>query len=141
MIQEIETADEALAYIEAKRALGMAPVMRGTSFYRHSFSVSQFGSYLYYLDARGTKGACQPCNLLRTFDFVPLGLPVPGTLPDLVIDRAPEVRGRTGMATTFVPGRREPTLLEAAEAALRLMPIGAERDDLERAIASERRIH
>lgn len=141
MIAEITTAEQALDYIAVQRAIGMTPVMRGTNFYRHSFSVSQFGSYLYYMDERGTKGACQPRNLLMTFDFVFLGLPVPGTLPDLTITPAPEPRGRTGMVTTFVPARREPTLLEAAEAALRLMPTGAERDDLERAIASERRVH
>lgn len=147
--QEVVTADEAMAFIEAQRAAGLTPVMAGTSFYRHSFSVSQFGSYVQYLDERGTAGRCQPKNLLRTFDFIDLG-PVPGAPVDL---QAPAGRGYGmvtavvpgrrgyGMVAAVVPGERRLSLLEAAEAALRVMPAGPERDDLESAVAAERRMH
>lgn len=135
----IQTAEEALDFIEVQRAMGLTPVMKGTRFYRHSFSVSQFGSYLYYLDERGTKGCCQPRNLLSTFDFISLGQPVPGSLPDLPITRAPEPDRGVGMAIGVIGGR--PSLLEAAEAALRVMPKGPERDSLEMAVLAERRIH
>lgn len=138
----IQTADEALDFIAVQRAMGLTPVMKGTRFYRHSFAVSQFGSYLYYLDARGTKGCCEPRNLLSTFDFIHLGLPVPGSLPDLpIVHEAPD-RG-VGLAVAIMGGepQRQPSLLEAAEAALRVMAPGRERDDLEMAVNAERRTH
>ena len=137
--QKIETAEQALALITTQIAQGLTPVMAGTSFYRHSFRASQFGDYLYYLDERGTAGCCRPFNLLRTFDFIDLGLPVPGSMPDLPIPVSE--RGRSGLVVAFVPGLPEPTLLQAATAALRVMPDGPEREDLERAIIRERRIH
>lgn len=135
----IQTAEEALDFIAVQRAMGLAPVMKGTRFYRHSFAVSQFGSYLYYLDARGTKGCCEPRNLLSTFDFIHLGLPVPGSLPDLPITREAPDRG-VGLVVTIMGGERQPSLLAAAEAALRVMPEGPERDDLEMAVMAERRL-
>jgi len=133
------TASEAIDLIRSKIAQGLTPVMAGTSFYRHSFRPSQFGSYVYYLDERGTAGAFQARNVERVLDFVDLGQPVAGSLPDMEIVSAP--RGRTGMAVAVVPGRSAPTLLEAAEAALRVMPRGPERDDLEMAVLAERRIN
>lgn len=141
--QEIATAEEALGFIEAHVAVGLTPVMAGTSFYRHSFSASQFGDYIYYLDQRGTAGRCLPRNVQRVFDFVDLGRPVAGSLPDLTIPTyrpEPETVGRAGLVVTVVPGRRAPTLLEAAEAAIRIMPAGPERDDLENAVIAARRI-
>lgn len=135
-------AATALGFIQDQVDSGLTPVMHGTEFYRHSFSQSQFGSYLYYLDARGTKGACQPRNVVTAFDFIPAGLPVAGSLPDL--DRA-ETVGKVGVFTAVIPGRAAPTLLEAATAALRAMDAAgvrwAERDDLELAIMAEGRIH
>lgn len=138
---EFSSAQEAIDFIEVQRAIGLTPVMHGTTFYRHSFGVSQFGSYLYYMDERGTRGACQFKNVTKVFDFINLGQPVPGSLPDLEIVHAPQPQGLSGLVVAFIPGRREPTLLEAATAALKLMPAGAERDDLELAILSERRTH
>lgn len=135
----IQTADEAMDFIAVQRAMGLTPVMKGTRFYRHSFAVSQFGSYLYYLDARGTKGCCEPRNLLSAFDFIHLGLPVPGSLPDLPITREAPDRG-VGLAVGIMGGERQPSLLAAAEAALRVMPEGPERDDLEMAVMAERRL-
>ncbi len=137
-------AATALGFIQDQVESGLTPVMQGTSFYRHSFGSSQFGSYLYYLDARGTKGACQPRNVIKAFDFIPAGLPVAGSLPDL--DRTtPETVGKVGVFTAVIPGRAAPTLLEAATAALRAMDAagfrGSERDDLELAIMAEGRIH
>ncbi len=135
-------AATALGFIQDQVDSGLTPVMRGTEFYRHSFSPSQFDSYIYYLDARGTKGACQPRNVVTAFDFIPAGLPVAGSLPDL--DRAGTV-GKVGVFTTVIPGRAAPTLLEAATAALRAMDAagvkGTERDDLENAVIAERRTH
>lgn len=138
--QKITTAEEAMDFIEVQRAIGLTPVMAGTSFYRHGFTVSQFNSYIEYLDERGTVGRCQPKNLLRTFDFISLGRPVPGSLPDFRVAPAPAERG-FGVVTAVIPGRRQPSLLEAATAALRVMAAGPERDDLAEAVAQERRIH
>lgn len=135
-------AETALSFIQDQVDSGLTPVMNGTEFYRHSFSPSQFGSYIYYLDARGTKGACQPSNVVTAFDFIPVGLPVAGSLPDL--DRT-ETVGKVGVFTTVIPGRAAPTLLEAASAALKAMEAagitGAAHDDLELAIMAEGRTH
>jgi len=138
MAKNIETAAEALGLIEAMISIGLTPVMRGTRFYRHSFSVSQFGSYLYYLDERGTAGRCQFQNVEKVFDFIFLGLPVPGSFP---AEDLPEPKKPLGhimvVATT---GGEVPSLLDAAVAALAVMQAGPERDNLERAISMERRV-
>jgi len=135
---QIKSADEALSLIQDRVAHGLTPVMRGTSFYRHNFSASQFGSYIWYLDERGTRGCCQCQNVESVFDFVDLGLPVPGTLPEAQ-------RSRTAPATVVVQimrQQRPQTLLEASAAALRAMDaagiVGPSRDGLAEAIARER---
>lgn len=141
-VSEIGSAQEAMDYIETQIAVGLTPVMKGTKFYRHSFSVSQFGSYLYYLDERGTAGRCQFKNLLTTFDFVFLGLPVHGSEP---FQDMPEPRVPVGHAMVNVVFEPEPTLLEAAVEALMALDAagvaGDVRDRLGRAIAAERRIN
>lgn len=139
--QEIVTADDAMDFIAVQVAVGLAPVMKRTRFYRHSFSVSQFGSYIEYIDERGTIGRCQPKNLLSTFDFISLGLPVPGSFPDteIVHPAAPAPERGFGVVTAIIPAQRKLSLLEAAEAALSVMPAGPERDNLEIAIVREGR--
>jgi hypothetical protein len=141
--QQIASAAEALDFIESMVAAGLAPVMKGTRFYRHSFSISQFGSYLYYLDERGTAGRCQFQNVESVFDFIDLGLPVPGSEPwQAVPERKPHL-GHILVVETV--GGEVPSLLEAASAALRAMDEagigGAVRDYLERAIAAQGRVH
>lgn len=142
-VAEIGSAQEALDYIETQVAVGLAPVMKGTNLYRHSFSVSQFGSYIRYLDQRGTAGRCQFQNLLTTFDFVHLGLPVPGSEQ---YQKVPERRPHVGhVLVVETVGGEEPTLLAAAAIALAALDdagvTGPVRDDLERAIMMERRTH
>jgi hypothetical protein len=136
--KKITTAAEAMSLIEANIAIGLTPVMRGTRFYRHSFSVSQFGSYLYYLDERGTAGRCQFQNVEMVFDFIDLGTPVPGSFPVEDLPQPQKPLGHIMVVATV--GGEAPSLLEAAEAAIRVMRAGPERDNLERAIAMERRV-
>lgn len=144
MNQPRMTAQEAMDYIEVQRAIGLTPVMRGTSYYRHNFMIGQFGYYIEYLDERGTAGMCLPKNLLSTFDFISLGQPVAGTAPDLAVPAMAPERGY-GIASGIMPGERAPSLLEAAELALVVMDAagitGRERDGLAQAIKAERRIH
>ena len=135
---QIKSADEALSLIQDRVAHGLTPVMRGTSFYRHNFSASQFGSYIWYLDERGTRGCCQFQNVPDVFDFVDLGRPVPGNLPD-----AQELRvAPMTVVVEVVRQRHAPSLLEAAEAALGALEAagvgGAVVADLVAAIAVER---
>ena len=126
------SAAESLALVEAMAATGLTPVMRGTRFSRHSFKASQFGSYVEYLDERGTAGRCEPKNLLRAFEFVDF-------------EASAEPQG-IGYAVVVADVPCEPaTLLEAAACAVVAMDAagvgGAARDDLARAIVSERRMH
>ena len=134
---EIESADEALSLIQDRIAQGLTPVMRGTTFYRYNFGKSQFGSYVTYLDERGTKGCCQFQNVEKVFDFIDLGRPVPGALPEL---QAPGVAPMTVVVATV--HQEAPTLLQAAAEALVAMDAcgitGPARDGLAMAIARER---
>jgi hypothetical protein len=102
--------------------------MHGTSFYRYNFSKSQFGSYITYLDERGTAGCCRYQNVKRAFDFVDLGRPAPGSMLGI---EAPRVAPMVVAAATV---RRRPSLLEAAAAALVAMDVagvgGPARDNL-----------
>ena len=91
MKTEIESADQALALIQQRIAQGLTPVHHGTSFYRYNFSKSQFGSCVFYLDERGTVGRCQYQNVERVFDFVDMGLPVPGYLFEVRVPRTAPV--------------------------------------------------
>lgn len=139
--QRIATADDAMALVQSKIAQGLTPVMRGSRFYRHSFTVSQLGLYIFYLDERGTRGCCRPHNIERTFDFIDLGLPVPGSMAPIKVGPAPM---KTGFAIVTTTTAETPTLLAAAEAAVAAMDRaglgGPERDGLARAIAAERRV-
>jgi hypothetical protein len=134
MKTEIESADQALALIQQRIAQGLTPVHHGTSFYRYNFSKSQFGSYVFYLDERGTVGRCQYQNVERVFDFVDMGLPVPGYLFEVRVPRTAPV----AIAVVVSRQRAVPSLLDASVAALKAMDaagiVGPARDDLALAI-------
>jgi hypothetical protein len=134
---EIESADAALALIGDKVAQGLTPVMHGTRFYRYNFSKSQFSSFIWYLDERGTRGCCQFQNVEKVFDFIDLGRPVSGNLPETQGLRVAPMT----VVVEVVRQARAPSLLEAAVAALEAMDaagvVGSARDDLAQAIAKE----
>jgi hypothetical protein len=133
----ILSADEALALIQENVDRGLTPVMHGTSFYRYNFSKSQFGSYINYLDERGTKGCCQFQNVEKVFDFIDLGRPVPGNFSGAGVPRVAPMS-----IVVEVVHQQEQTLVEAAAEALVAMDAcgitGPARDGLAMAIARER---
>jgi len=142
--RQTATADDALALIESKIAAGLTPVMAGTGFYRHSFQASQFGSYVHYLDERGTKGCFLPQNVEKCLDFVDRGRAVPAV--EAVFSTVePEAPGSIlGIAVMEPSPKAVLSLLEAAVAALGALDeagiTGPARDGLAQAIKREGRV-
>ena len=90
------TADQALDLIRSKVAAGLTPVMKGTHFARYGFRPSQFGSYVYYEDARGTSGCFMPRNVERVLDFVPILGPKPAFFSGEFADVEQEISEAVG---------------------------------------------